>query len=179
MDSKAERCELITIIKLANAMQVHPFVLLGLIFRQLGANGQPLTALVHSQDAAEFIPDAACPKNRTIPQNQRFSEKWEIINTGAIAWKNRHLVCIDETVNFSRRRSDFASGNARNGLTPEEGSIPVPEILPGSAATLEINFTSPGYPGLHVSRWKMVDCSGNFCFPEAEEIVCAVKVAES
>lgn len=171
-----EKSELITLIKLANAVEVHPFVLLRLIFDKYINKEFATTGAIHLHDATGFISDVTIPDGMTIFANAVFVKTWQIQNVGSVAWTDRILVCVDEKIEFVRRATDFAATIAKRGLIPTQGSIPIPETLPGQSVELSVQFTAPAYPGTQISYWKMVDNNGKFCFPESEGLSCVVKV---
>ena len=171
-----EKSELITLIKLANAVEVHPFVLLRLIFDKFINKEFVTTGAIHLHDATGFISDVTIPDGMTIFANAVFVKTWQIQNVGSVAWTDRILVCVDEKIEFVRRATDFAAPIAKRGLIPTQGSIPIPETLPGQSVELSVQFTAPVYPGTQISYWKMVDSNGKFCFPKSEGLSCVVKV---
>ena len=70
-----EKSSLSTLIKLANAIEVHPFVLLRLIFatKEFTEEGA-----LHLHDATGFISDVTIPDGLTVFSNQVFVKTWEI-----------------------------------------------------------------------------------------------------
>jgi transcriptional regulator with XRE-family HTH domain len=172
----AEKSQMLTLIKVANALEVHPFVLFRLIFDKLISKDFASSSAIHSRDATGFIADVTIPDGMLVFANTFFSKTWRIQNIGAVEWRDRYLICLDDTLEFKHHATDFASPKAQRGLIPTQNRIPVPRTLPGEAVDLTVEFTAPDYPGTMMSYWKMQDSSGKLNFPEIEGLSCVVKV---
>jgi transcriptional regulator with XRE-family HTH domain len=172
----AEKSQMLTLIKVANALEVHPFVLFRLIFDKLISKDFASSSAIHSRDATGFIADVTIPDGMVVFANAVFSKTWRIQNIGAVEWRDRELICMDEPIEFIHHASEFAAPKTQRGLLPTQTRIPIPLTLPGEQVDLTVEFTAPDYPGTIMSYWKMVDEKGRLTFPELEGVSCVVKV---
>jgi len=175
LDSNGEKAQLSTIINLANAIKVHPFVLLRLIFNNLIHKFTEENAL-HLHDASGFITDITLPDGVAVYAKQNLVKTWEIVNNGSIDWIDRYLVCVDEKLEVTATAADFAAPHLKRGLIPQQTRTPIPLTHPGQSVQLTVNLIAPDYPGSFISYWKMVDNAGNFCFPTLQGLSCLVTV---
>ena len=176
LKNNGEKSELGTLIKLSNAISVHPFVLLRLIFDNSIHPNFTTSSAIHHCDATGFIADVTIPDGSIVFANATFTKTWKIQNIGSVDWIGRTLVCMDEKIEYISRSPEFASPIARRGLTPSQNAIPIPKTLPGQTVELSVEFIAPDYPGTQLSYWKMTDGKGRLCFPEIEGLSCVVKV---
>lgn len=125
-------------------------------------NTEKRTVSFYHDDDIGFIGDITYPDNAIVKTGQCFDKIWEIQNTGKRIWKGRRLVCIDDRVSVSLEPE---KPGRPYGLLAEKRSIDIPRTLPDEIRRISIRFTAPAYPCTVVSHWKMVDASGNACFP--------------
>lgn len=169
LNAEIDEAKLSTLIKLSQALMLHPMDLLKIYF-----DG---TMLKHkaSTDNSGFLGDVTYPDNSIVMVNQLFTKVWEIKNIGKTTWKDRKLICIDEQLQVSSSDKEL-NIKAQRGLTPITTSIDVPETKPGESIQLSVEFLAPDYACTAISYWKSVDSNGEYCFPELEGLSCLVKV---
>lgn len=68
--------------------------------------------------------------------NAVFSKTWRIQNIGTVEWRDRYLICLDDTLEFKHHATDFASPKTQRGLIPTQNRIPIPKTLPCEAVDL-------------------------------------------
>ncbi len=119
--------------------------------------------------------DITYPDNSMVSPNQIFTKTWAVRNIGGEIWRNRRLVCVDETIEVTTDNTHFTLNNKR-GLQPLVSEIDVPETQPNETIELSVQFKAPAYPCTTISYWKSVDEQGNFLFPEKEGLSCLVNV---
>jgi hypothetical protein len=83
---------------------------------------------------------------------QRFTETWRIRNSGSVAWVGRGL-----------ERQGPITGP---GLITSERHVAIPETSPGTIAAITAELKAPTYDCSSIAYFKMVDASGNLCFPD-------------
>ncbi|MGV6806538.1 MAG: NBR1-Ig-like domain-containing protein [bacterium] len=175
---RGEVCEpnLSTIVRLSRVLNIHPIIPLRKLFDglDLGASQQPVAK--KALDGIGFIADVTYPDNDLVSVNQRFVKRWEIQNTGRITWIDRKLVCVDDLLEVHSASSDLTVSIPRRGLLPSDTEIDIGRVEPGARVKLGVEFTAPSYPCTVISYWKMVDSTGNFCYPKHEGLSCLVRV---
>jgi transcriptional regulator with XRE-family HTH domain len=168
-----------TMIRLASVLQMHPLDLLRAFFGNQTLPFGTMASAKYLFDATGFIEDVTIPDNMRVWVNQPFLKSWKIQNTGKIPWINRALLCTDEQVRLHfapETNFAFKPPTQDRRLLPTQSSIPIPKTLPGQTAQLSVEYISPAYPGTQISYWKMVDESGEYCFPDLEGLSCQVQV---
>jgi hypothetical protein len=162
-----------TIVSLASVLGVHPIKLLKLVFDDL-----PLSSQVKRSrgkfDKSAFVQETI-PDGTLVLFGQRFTKTWEVQNAGRVAWENRYLQCMDESISvFSDAGAKL---NIADNLVPDHARIPVPYTEPGAIVKLTVNFTAPKSPGTFVSYWKSVFEDGTLCLPKAQGLSVKVRVS--
>jgi len=164
-----------TLVNLAQAIGVHPLVLMRKYFQD-----HPLyerkTTVREPGDASGFVRDVTIPDNSIVYVGSRFTKTWEIQNIGKQIWCNRALVCMDRQIELKTTDDAGFRVHAQRQLVPSQTRIPIPELAPGEKVCLSVDFICPGYPATIVSVWKMVNEHGELCFPEYEGLSCMVQV---
>jgi transcriptional regulator with XRE-family HTH domain len=171
--------KLSTMISVASVLKMHPLDLLRAFFGYRALPFETMASTKHLYDASSFIEDVTIPDNMRVWVNQSFVKSWKIQNTGKVPWINRCLLCMDEQMQLqfsSEIDLIFKLPTQGRRLLPAQTSIPIPTTLPGQTAQLNVDYTAPSYPGTQISYWKMVDESGEICFPDLEGLSCLVQV---
>ena len=162
-----------TIVSLASVLGVHPIKLLKLIFDDLPL-GPQVKRSTAKYDKSAFIQETI-PDGTLVLFGQRFTKTWEVQNVGRVAWENRYLQCMDESI------SVYTNAGVRlpiaDNLVPEHTRIPVPYTEPGAIVQLTVNFTAPNSPGTFISYWKSVFEDGSLCLPKAQGLSVRVRVS--
>jgi transcriptional regulator with XRE-family HTH domain len=170
------QARLTTFIQLAHALNEHPLHLFRAFFDRTDfpSMGTTLrTESFHQNDDIGFIGDITYPDNSFVKTGQTFEKIWEIQNVGKLIWEKRRLICLDEQLRVCSENNDCS---IVHGLTPDCHSVAVPVLKPDERWKVSICFSAPSYPCTVISHWKMVDASGNVCFPENQPLTCLVKV---
>ena len=175
-DVKQARVE--TLCRLSNVLQVDQRKLLSLHSKKSNGITFPFTK---SQDAYSFIRDINYPLNTMVKQEEVFEKSWEIVNLGNICWRNRRLICVDNTLNAQLKKRDCeVDPNRNNGrLNILQESIEIPPTPSGENVKLSVKFQAPKGAGTVISFWKIVDMEGRYCFPENMPLSCQVRVTEN
>lgn len=153
------------IIQLAHALGVHYTVLLKLKWQDLEFSDLPIVPTCYLANDQSIFIDETIPDGSIIPPNHEFVKTWTIQNIGEQVWKNRYLMCMDETYTAHLcYQLPFIDDYL---LIPEKREIELPVILPGEKTTISVKFTAPKVAGRYISYWKMVDEQGVLCFPDS------------
>ena len=169
LNADIDEARLSTIIKISQALQLHPTDLLRIYFKNISLENS------HIKDNSGFLGDITYPDNSLVMANQQFTKVWSVKNTGKTTWRGRKLICVDqdiETTSFDSR----ININKQRGLRPLTRSIDIPDTQPMSTIQLSVEFLAPDYPCSTISYWKSIDNKGNYCFPEKEGLSCFVRV---
>ncbi len=163
-----------TVMRLANALEVHPLAILEPMFR-----GQPQNNTLHQgastgTDRSAFLADASYPDGSEVLAGTRFRKGWTLQNLGSLTWQDRFLSCQDESLRVLNE--DGQAVEIAPGLTPDQRHVPIPTVAPGERVTIEVDFTAPPTPATVISYWKMTDREGNFCFPDCQGVWAKVRV---
>ncbi len=165
-----------TITSVARHLKIHPLILMRQLFHGWEFDAKQANTK-YPRDCTGFVQDITIPDNSAVFVNSTFVKTWEIQNTGRVAWKKRSLVCVDADLEVTTTcNAKFSTPNSQRGLKPTIREISMPPIQPGEKVRLSVQYTAPAYPCTVVSFWKMVDQSGNYCFPENEGLFCQVCV---
>lgn len=161
------------IVQLASAVNMHPQYLLKLkwssfhLQQMSSQNNKNRKKEKQYNDATVFI-DETFPDNSIIAAGATFTKTWTVQNVGDVVWKNRMLICIDDSDNQSPAN-----------LKPEQPIVPIPLTIPGETVTLSVQFTAPEMPARVISYWKSVNENGELSFPNATGLYVAVKIVAS
>ncbi len=156
-------------------MQVHPISLLRFICQGKNLPHYSSVSAIHRYDGGALIRDLTMPDNSQVLAGEHFVKTWLIQNIGEEVWKNRYYRCIDDQLEISSRTA-LRPPSTRQGLKPDQATIPIPETPPNQTVEISIGFTAPDYPATIISYWKMFDETGEMCFPKMEGLCCVVRV---
>lgn len=171
LDQDVGQAKIVTFVKLAVALRVHPLDLMRRLF-----SGQNITA--HSQqgqmpkyprDASHFIRDITYPDNSLVTAGEEFEKKWEFQNTGDIPWIGRKLILAD---------GHLEDPVMLGALMPIMQEVPISPTNPGETTEVAVVFKAPRFPCTTVSYWKMIDGDGELCFPDLTGLYCRVRVVQ-
>lgn len=168
INAEIEEAKLSTLVKLSNALQLHPVDALRIYFDAGEFRSR-------NRDDSGFVGDITYPDNSIVYVNQIFTKTWAVRNTGNTVWKRRKLICVDKQLEVRVKDSDFHAFSSP-GLTPVTAEVKVPEVLPGETVELSVAFKAPPYPCTTVSYWKSIDEKGDLIFPDKEGLSCLVNV---
>lgn len=170
------QAKLTTLIQLAHALNKHPLDLFRAYLNHTdfpAINTKEQMVSHYQNDQTGFIGDLTYPDYSLVNTRQVFEKQWKVQNVGQRVWENRRLVCLDEQLTV------YSTNDNRtivHGLKADKPWLAAPRIEPDEDWTISINFTAPDYPCTVISHWKMIDQTGNFCFPESQPLTCLVKV---
>lgn len=176
-------------IKLGQAMQVHPMVLLGLKWQHLHFQNRHLNSDrlgdvldnaeleqgdlggYYCQDKSAFITETV-PDGTVVAVGATFTKTWVIQNAGVETWQDRQLICLDEP--FKTLYPDNVDEHNFR-LIPHQKTIAIATTHPQQTVTLSVDFTAPKVAGKYVSYWKMANAKGELCFPNSYGLsVCII-----
>ncbi|QQZ30648.1 helix-turn-helix domain-containing protein [Thiothrix subterranea] len=165
-----------TLIKIAEALGVHPMELFSVYFQYNGSTYhggmEGRTISFAEGDDIGFIGDITYPDGEIIAVNTTFEKIWRIQNTGTLHWKERSIICLDNLLKVRQQDGNIVT----HGLRPANNRYLLPDMPPHAQIDIAIDFTAPSYPCTVISCWKMVDVAGNYCFPNNSPLSCMVKV---
>ncbi len=163
-----------TIVRIANALEVHPLALLEPMFRN-DPNATGVTETVENGlDRSGFIGDLNYPDGAPVLAGSRFRKGWQLQNLGDQPWVDRYLTCQDDDIRILDTAGTPREIGAR--LVPLQPSVPLPRVDPGERVTLQVDFTAPQTPATVISYWKMTFADGSLCFPDARGVWAKVRV---
>ncbi|MQA77362.1 MAG: hypothetical protein GEV10_02585 [Streptosporangiales bacterium] len=114
-------------------------------------------------DASRFIRDVTIPDGTIVKPGRKFQKVWEIQNAGKVAWRDRYLQRLDESLGPTDCR------------TPRR--IPIGNTYPRERVKISVTVTAPSTaPADCMVRWKMVDRSGRQLFPSSRPVYFLVHV---
>jgi hypothetical protein len=152
-----------TTLALARALDVHPYWLMEGIFLQ--AQMPAIMQSASEGDRAGFVKDVNFPDGSIIVPGMKFTKIWRVQNLGNEVWEGRKLVCWDEQVTVTSKKTGEVL-RVSEGLVPDVQEIPIPRIVPGQVFDVQVNFTAPMTTGTVVSYWLGTHADGTPCFPE-------------
>lgn len=170
-----QRTHVDTVIALADALQVHPIILLRLVCHGKSLPHHSSASAIHRYDGNSLIRDITMPDNSQVLVGEYFVKTWLIQNIGEEVWKNRYYRCVDDELEISSKTA-LLPPLPRQGLKPDQTILPIPETKPDQTLEISVGFTAPDYPATILSYWKMFDENGAMCFPEVEGLSCLVRV---
>ncbi|MDD2335816.1 MAG: NBR1-Ig-like domain-containing protein [Geobacteraceae bacterium] len=176
LDQQVTEVKLVTFIKLANALRVHPLDLIWKIFNRREFPAPVAEGNKHAQDHTGFVRDVTFPDNSTVLVNQEFEKTWEIQNLGRVEWVNRTLKCMDDELYIVKRGSDELIRLSEQNLVPVVSEVPIPQTPPKGIASISVRFKAPPFPCTTISYWKMFDEHGDPCFPSMIGLWCKINV---
>jgi len=176
LSGSAENARISTLVRLANALQTHPLILIQQMFEQHKFVAYNKNQASVTNDASGFIRDVTFPDNSAVKVKQHFIKTWEIQNVGNIHWKNRFLSCVDHQLEISSCSSDFSPPATKRCLQPSCNQVAIADLAPGESTQISVDFTAPDIPGSCISYWKMTDHEGKPFFPSIEGLSCLVQV---
>ena len=116
--------------------------------------------------------DGTC---RVVVVGRMLDHAWELLNLGTVPWEGRQLVCLDR--HLLKRDGRKGTGELIvSPVKPIEEQIRLPVVRPGERTRVIARFLAPPYPCTTLTRWKLIDANGDFCFPGLEELICRIHV---
>lgn len=161
-----------TLHAIASVLGVSPIYLLRLLRGKSVIDREIAAAAAALGDHSSFVSDVTIPNGTLIRPGERFEKIWRIQNSGAVAWRQRRLRCV----NGCGPELDVDL-RASVALHPDLPEIAVPDAAPGDVVELAVWFTAPTVPATCVSIWKMVDAKGRECFPRLNGLNVVVVVS--
>lgn len=168
--------DLSTIVRIGRVLQIHPIVLLRQLFRGWEFQDLEQPNAAKKLDAIGFLGDMTYPDNAIVSVATEFTKIWEIQNIGESPWQGRKMRCIDDVINIMTDDNQFTLSTGNRGLLPSLNEVEIEETAPGETVCISVAFKAPDYPCTAISYWKMINATGEFCFPEHEGLSCTVKV---
>lgn len=89
-------------------------------------------------------------RNHSVDFYEHFTHTWRIENQGKVSWKNRKLVCQNDS-------------EITPCVFPQE--VVIPETQPKKSVTISVEFDARGVEKEFISKWMMVNENGQDCFP--------------
>ena len=172
LNAEIEEAKLSTLVKLSHALQLPPIDVMKVFFNSSSLQ----TNKTDNTDNTGFIGDITYPDNSLVSPNQIFTKTWSVKNTGNTVWKNRKLICVDNRIMITPRKSNDIHVAKERGLIPLASEIKIPTTKPNETIELSVQFRAPTYPCTTISYWKSVDEHGNLLLPEKEGLSCLVNV---
>lgn len=162
-----------TLMALANALEVHPYWLVEGLFANVAIPAKLATQM--EGERAGFVDDVTYPDGILAAPGTRFTKIWRFQNLGPTAWEGCHLVCWDDEVTVTSKRTKKIIHVAKS-IVPDTRRVPIPTTPPGHTVEIAVNFTAPTSAGTCVSYWIGVDASEHPVFGEEGGIAVVVKV---
>lgn len=160
--------QIATVIKLALALDEHPTILFGYLFKGNNLQVQGDIGARQEHDSTCFLGENY-PDKSHVKINETFTKIWEIQNSGNVLWKGRWLQCVDELLEINRNKTNHK-------LHVITKKIAIPETYPEDKIKISVTFTAPSTSGIALSYWKMLNAQGEYCFPQTEGLSCVVEV---
>lgn len=107
-------------------------------------------------DATAFIDDTI-PHGTLMLPGAPFTKTWRIRNVGGVPWRGRQL-----------ERQGPLTGPGL--ITSLERFVPIPDTDPGEIAEITAEMRAPTYDCTSIAYYKMIDASGNLCFPDDHQL---------
>ncbi|WP_227430060.1 NBR1-Ig-like domain-containing protein [Psychrobacter sp. I-STPA6b] len=190
MMEKDKSPTLINLTKVAIAMQVHPQYLIKIEWEKYQLSGydatpiNPLTEPMRwfqqqAEDSSHFISETV-PDGSLVCVNERFCKTWRIQNTGNTQWSGRKLQC-QQNNDFLQQQASLQPFTKEYNfhITPLTNIIDIPDTKPGETVDLSVAFIAPSIPTTVFSYWKMVDETGQLCFPNSIGVYLQVQVVSA
>jgi transcriptional regulator with XRE-family HTH domain len=176
LDGKVGEAKIMTLIKIAEALDMHPMELFSVYFQYSSftyhGSMEGRTVSLAEGDDIGFLGDITYPDGQTVAVNTTFEKIWRIQNTGTADWVGRSIVCIDHLLEVRHQDGKTVT----HGLRSARNCYPLPDTPPHGQVDITISFTAPNHPCTVISCWKMTDTAGNYCFPDNAPLTCMVKV---
>lgn len=170
-----------TLVRVADVLQVNLVELSSLYSQKSPLYKKSLIkVLKESSDACAFIRDVTYPLNTMVHRGELFEKKWEISNLGNLPWVDRCFVCVDGELDIHLKHSNNRGRVGERGrpLRAQYSCVPVPYTAPGEHVILSAWFRAPETSGTVISFWKLIDESGDYCFPTNTGLSCQVRVVK-
>jgi transcriptional regulator with XRE-family HTH domain len=119
--------------------------------RRAGGHQPALAQKKLPGDASEFL-EQSVPHGQRMKPGERFSITWQIRNSGTVPWIDRQL--------------ERQGPRAGPGLILSPRYVPIPFTEPGDVATIRGKLRAPSYDCSSIAYFKMVDNTGQLCFPD-------------
>lgn len=146
-----------TFLLLGQALRVHPAWLIEGLFTQVVID-TPIDTLFHRGRVPQ-VEELNFAEGVLAAPGSRFEKAWRIHNLSGQAWKGIKLVCQDQRIVFTSRRTgeDLFAADC---LKPDTFELDLPELAPGESTDVVVGYTAPFTSGANVSRWLAVAPEG-------------------
>jgi transcriptional regulator with XRE-family HTH domain len=166
LNAETNEAKLTTIVKLANALETHPMILMSLYFEK---NTFPVIADKKNYKYARgFIADVTYPTNSLVYINSTFSKTWRVVNLSQHKWAGVSLQCID--------KHGEDTGTNEFMLQPALPTVMLPDTPSGETVDITVHFKAPSHLGTVISYWKAIDSNGIFIDTSFGVLHCIVRV---
>lgn len=162
--------------QLEDALDLPRHSLVAIAYGKREAHLFATTSSKYPDDYSRFVGDITVPDKSPVIVNEIFEKIWEIANIGKVVWAGRRLRCDDAQFELVHKRSDTVISSGHLSLHPLQSETPIAVTLPGQSVRISVMFKAPRYPCHTLSYWKMVDGSGDLCFPNLLGVYCEVIV---
>jgi DNA-binding Xre family transcriptional regulator len=117
------------------------------------------------------------PDGSILGVGQDFTKTWLIENHTRQDWLGCRFLSLDNGVipMFSQNGIEIPIIPA---LLAKQSAVELGTIHAGACATVSIDFQTPYFPGNYLSHWRLLDESGQNCFPDIYSISCRIEVME-
>lgn len=139
-----------TFLLLGQALRVHPAWLIEGLFTQVVID-TPIDTLFHRGRSPQ-VEDLNFAEGVLAAPGSRFAKTWRIHNRSGQTWRGIHLVCQDQRIVFTSRRTgeDLFAADC---LKPDVASVALPDMAPGATFEVTVDYTAPCTSGASISRW--------------------------
>ncbi len=96
-----------TVLKLAEALKLHPYSLFQGMVESTKIPAYPAHAPLLKHDGCGFVADMTYPDNTRVKAGEYFIKTWLIQNIGNLHWRGRFLQCMDEQSDGSLAEKDL------------------------------------------------------------------------
>lgn len=115
-----------------------------------------------SDDDTAFVEDINYPDGSRLYIGERIVKTWAIKNAGKRSWINRFIKC---------------HGVIRGtGIIEVPPVVPIKDTSPGEIVNISVPMKMPSYPGSVHSYFKMIDSSGDLCFPDRKGLYVSFNI---
>lgn len=178
LNDEVEETKLSTLIRVAEALQTNPMIILRIYFQNRKSQEQP-GSVPAPQYASGLVTDLTMPEGSEVQVSSTFEKTWEIANLGSSAWDGLQLQCTDGQLQTPAGREAVASHQpvpVQYALTANIRNLAIPYTAPGEHTQLTVSLQAPAEAGPTVSNWQIVDSAGRHLTPTLETLVCSVEV---
>ncbi|MFF4776305.1 NBR1-Ig-like domain-containing protein [Microtetraspora fusca] len=122
------------------------------------ASGYPLLG-----DSSDILRDVTYPDGAQVPRGQQLDKKWELRNSGNVAWSGRFLAPANSALD-------------EGPCYPRNKRYEIPYTAPQQKVVISAEAVTEPRPGHCHLTWKMIDEAGHFFFPNGKGVELDVTV---